>query len=115
MAINTRDFVVQDLLTFFKTHCANPTLITGESSNVKHLCGYDADAAGWRLLAEPISELPHVQSYGCWLSATDMDQIATIGQIADALINSVKVAKPATASLRAGRGNLDRAISGVSA
>jgi hypothetical protein len=98
MAISTRDFVVQDLLTFFKTNCANPSLITGENSNVKHLCGYDADLAGWRLLDEPISELPHIQSYGYWLSATDMDLIATIGQIADALIKSAKAKKLAAAS-----------------
>jgi hypothetical protein len=108
MAISTRDFVVQDLLIFFKSNCANPSLITGENSNAKHLCGYDADPAGWRLLDEAISELPHVQSYGYWLSATDMDQIATIGQIADALIKSGKAKQPSAAldvSLRRGSAN----------
>jgi hypothetical protein len=87
MATN-RDRVIQDLVVFFKSRCAVPSLIKGETSNAKHLCGYDGDTAGWRLLDVYISDLPYIQSRGYWLSATDMDSVATIGQIADALINS---------------------------
>ncbi len=93
-----RDRVIQELVTFFKPRCAIPSLIKGESTNAKHLCGFDGDTGGWRLLAPLISDIPFIQSRGFFLSATAMDRVATIGQIADALIKSVANAKMAALS-----------------
>jgi hypothetical protein len=88
-----RDRVIQELVTFFKPRCAIPSLIKDENTNAKHLCGFDGDTAGWRLLDVPISDIPFIQSRGFFMSATSMDRVATIGQIADALIKSVAKAE----------------------
>lgn len=88
MSLRPRDFVVLDLITFFKTHCANASMITGEASEIKYLCGYINDPSGWCLLAPLLSELPHIHSYGFCLGLTQMDTLATIGQIADAVVAS---------------------------
>lgn len=103
MAVSNRDFVVQDLLVFFRSRCAKPELIKGEDSNVRHLCGYDNNLAGWRLLANAISMLPHIHSYGYWLRATDMDGLATIGQLADKLLASRRRAANFSANIRTGK------------
>jgi hypothetical protein len=71
MPISNRDFVVQDLLDFFRSRCTNASLIKDESSNVKHLCGYDFNLAGWRLLADTISFQPHIHAFGYGLRATE--------------------------------------------
>jgi len=87
MALTNRDFVVQDLLEFFRSRCAQPQLIKNESTDVRHYCGYDQNLPGWRLLSDTISLLPHVHSYGYWLNPTDMDSLGTIGQIANKLVS----------------------------
>jgi hypothetical protein len=86
MATLGRQGVIQCLVQFFKSRCGNPSLIQDANTNVRHLCGYDTNLPGWRLLSETISYLPPIASAGYTLKATDMDKLATIGQIADALI-----------------------------
>jgi hypothetical protein len=104
MGLSTRDFVVGDLLVFFRSRCTNSALIKDENSNVRSLCGYNANLPGWRLLSDPISLLPHIHSYGYWLRPTDMDNLATIGKIADKLISSKsKKSRPQTTQLRTGK------------
>jgi hypothetical protein len=103
MSISNRDFVVQDLLQFFRSRCSNASLIKDENSNVRHLCGYDTNLPGWRLLSETISFLPHIHNFGYALKATDMDKLATIGQIANALVASRKRVSSYKANLRTGR------------
>ncbi|MBB4373471.1 hypothetical protein GGD63_006294 [Bradyrhizobium sp. cir1] len=85
--ISNRRCVVQDLLAFFRSRSTIASLIKDQNSNVRRSCGYDTNLAGWRFLADTISFLPHIHSFGYRLRATDMDR-ATIEQIADALIAS---------------------------
>jgi hypothetical protein len=103
MPVSNRDFVVQDLLQFFRSRCTNSSLIKDQNSNVKHFCGYDTNPGGWRLLADTISYLPHVHSFGYGLRATDMDGLATIAQIADALVASRRIPSTYKANLRTGK------------
>jgi len=103
MALSNRDFVVQDLLEFFRSRCAVPSLIKDETSNVRHLCGYDSNLPGWRLLSDTISLLPHIHAYGYWLAPTAMDKLGTIAQIANKLLASRKTSKPLKPELRTGR------------
>jgi hypothetical protein len=103
MPLANRYFVVQDLLQFFRSRCAQPDLIKDENTNARHLCGYDTNLAGWRLLADPISMLSHVHAYGYWLRPTDMDGLATIGQIADKLVASAKRSAAFKANQRTGK------------
>ncbi|MGT2501220.1 hypothetical protein ACVOMS_11085 [Bradyrhizobium guangxiense] len=78
-------------------------MIKDQSSNVRHLCGYDTNLAGWRLLADSVSFLQHVHAFGYGLRATDMDRLATIGQIADALLSSRRRMATYKASQRTGK------------
>jgi hypothetical protein len=103
MPVSEKNFVVQDLLVFFRSRCANASLIKDASSNVRHLCGYDFNLAGWRLLADTISFLPHIHSFGYGLRATDMDRLATIQQIANALLSSRRRMSAYKANQRTGR------------
>ena len=66
MPVSNRDFVVQDLLQFFRSRCTNSSLIKDVNSNVRHLYGYDTN----HLLADTISFLPHIHSFGYELKAT---------------------------------------------
>ena len=100
--MNKRDFVVQDLLQFFKSRCGNPGLIKDRNTDVRHYCGYDQNLPGWRLLADTISMLPHVRSYGYWLAPTEMGRLSTIKQIADKLI-SKRASKTPSPRIRTGR------------
>lgn len=97
-----RDFVVQDLLQFFRSRSANPGIIKNENTDVRHYCGYDNNLPGWRLLADTISMLPHINSYGYWLAPTDMDSLGTIKQITNKLM-SKRTAKAPSPDLRTGR------------
>ncbi|MHC4042851.1 hypothetical protein [Bradyrhizobium sp. 23AC] len=103
MPVSNRDFVVQDLLNFFRSRCTNANLIKNQTSNVRHLCGYDFNLAGWRLLADTISFLPHIHAFGYGLRATDMDRLATVAQIADVLVSSRRRMANYKASQRTGR------------
>jgi hypothetical protein len=97
-----RDFIVQDLLQFFRSRCARPELIKNENTDVRHYCGYDSNLPGWRALSDTISSLPHVRSYGLWLAPTEMDKLGTIKQIADKLLSKRK-AKVPSPQLRTGK------------
>jgi hypothetical protein len=103
MPVSDMNYVVQDLLVFFRSRCANASLIKDVNSNVRHLCGYDQNRAGWRLLADTISFLPHIHSFGYGLRATDMDGLASIQQIANALIASRRRMAAYKANLRTGK------------
>jgi hypothetical protein len=98
------NFITQDLLIFFRSRCARPELIKDVTSNARHLCGYDGNLPGWRLLSDTISLLPHIHSYGYWLRPTDMDGLRTIAQIADKLTKTSR-RRPANfnAALRTGK------------
>jgi hypothetical protein len=103
MPISNRNFVVQDLLQFFRSRCTNASLISGETSNVRHLCGYDTNLAGWRLLSDTISFLPHIHTFRYFLRSTDMDGVRSIAQIADTLMDSRKRSNTYKAKLRTGK------------
>lgn len=98
MAALSKQGVVKILVGFVKSRCGDPSLIKDANTNARHLCGYDTNLAGWRLLSESISYIPAIASAGYGLKATDMDKLATIGQIADALI-----APPQKAPRKTGR------------
>ena len=103
MALSNRDFVVQDLLEFFRSRCAKPEYIKDESTDARHYCGYDQNLPGWRLLADTISHLPHIQAFGYWLAPTDMDSLGTIGKIANKLVAARKRSTAIRSGERAGR------------
>jgi hypothetical protein len=102
MALTNRDFIVQDLLEFFRSRCAKPELIKGEATDVRHACGYDQNLPGWRLLSDTISMLPHVRAFGCWLNPTDMDRLGSITQIANKLMATRKRSVAPKQDLRTG-------------
>lgn len=81
-----RQGVINCLVQFFKSRSGNPSVITGAASNVKVLCGYAKNPGGWRALSETISYLPPIASAGYSLKGTDMDRLATIGDIATKLM-----------------------------
>jgi hypothetical protein len=100
--MTNRDFVVQDLLQFFKSRCAKPDLIKDQNTDVRHYCGYDSNLPGWETLADTISMLPHIRAYGYWLAPTEMDSLGTIKQIANKLISKRTTNTPSP-QLRTGR------------
>ena len=78
-----------ELLGFFRSISANPALIKNNKSNVKHICGYDSNPGGWRLLATQIRQLPHIQADHLTITASNLDGCSTIADIEGKLQSAI--------------------------
>ena len=67
------------LIRFFQARL--PHRKVSARSNVKRLCGYDNNAAGWRALARGINALPAFRQAGLRLPSARMDNLSTITEI----------------------------------
>src|ERR1700682_765312 len=73
--------VQKELIRFFKSRCPDESVAIDVFTDVRRVCGFETDSAGWRGLAGVISQLPTVSAAGLAIGPSDMDGVSTISQL----------------------------------